>query len=421
MNDSSKSGTGPDLTHAAGEAGDAPRERPPWRWKPAGTSEWVLTVAAALLALMGVVTAVAVLWIVSPLVLLRIAVLAFPLHLLLIALVTCGLVLLARRQRMLPAALCLTLAVVLAVTVAVWPTVALWRRADGVGVPVSLGTYAANSLNPNFEDRDPRRSRTYATLSDGTRLELDVWRARASGSGGRPHPAVVKLHGGAWVAGYRSQQPKWNIWLNNRGYDVFDVEYRLAPPERWKDAVGDVKCALGWVAAHADEYGVDPSRISTLGMSAGGNLAMLAAYTTDAPALPPSCDVPKVRVKSAVSLFGPPDITRLYDATGSTMGVGPALRKYIGGTPRAFPERYRAVSPLSRVGADSPPTLAFQGESDFFPATATRLLGRSLHRAQVPHETVLLPGTSHSYDANWGGFATQITRAKLAEFLRRRG
>ena len=45
--------------------------------------------------------------------------------------------------------------------------------------------------------------------------------------------------------------------------------------ERWQDETGDVKCALGWVAAHAAEYQIDPTRISVTGFSAGGTLAML--------------------------------------------------------------------------------------------------------------------------------------------------
>ena len=65
------------------------------------------------------------------------------------------------------------------------------------------------------------------------------------------------------------------------GYVVFDVEYRMPPPVRWKEEIGDVKCALGWVVGNAEKYGIDASRISIMGYSAGANLAMLAAYSAD--------------------------------------------------------------------------------------------------------------------------------------------
>jgi hypothetical protein len=40
-----------------------------------------------------------------------------------------------------------------------------------------------------------------------------------------------------------------------------------------------------------------------------------------------------------------------------------------------------------------------------------------LASAGVAHETVLLPGTDHAFDLNWGGFGTQVARARIARFL----
>jgi hypothetical protein len=37
----------------------------------------------------------------------------------------------------------------------------------------------------------------------------------------------------------------------------------------------------------------------------------------------------------------------------------------------------------------------------------------------VPSEAYLLPATDHGFDVNWGGFATQFARAKIAAFLKR--
>jgi acetyl esterase/lipase len=68
------------------------------------------------------------------------------------------------------------------------------------------------------------------------------------------------------------------------------------PPERWKDEVGDIKCALGWLVANAAKYHVDPARISIMGFSADANLAMLAAYSMGDSRLPPSCEGPMVLV-----------------------------------------------------------------------------------------------------------------------------
>ena len=78
------------------------------------------------------------------------------------------------------------------------------------------------------------------------------------------------VHDGVWGAGSRSTTPHWDLWLAEKGYVVFDIDYRLAPPPRWQDAPGDVKCAVGWVKLNADRYDVDTDRVAHVGYSAGG-------------------------------------------------------------------------------------------------------------------------------------------------------
>ena len=232
-------------------------------------------------------------------------------------------------------------------------------------------------------------------------------------------PALVRVHGGAWISG-RREPGAWIRWLNALGYDVFDVDYRLPPPERWRDEVADVKCALGWVAAHAAGLHVDPARIGLIGQSAGGNLALLAAYTMGDPALPPSCDVSPVAVRVVINLYGPGDLAHLYRSSGSRAYIQDALRRYIGGGPDQYPERYRAVSPVTHVGPDVPPTITLFGTSDrMIPVAQGIELRDMLGRAGRAHELYLLPATDHGFDMNWGGFSTQIARATIERFLRR--
>jgi acetyl esterase/lipase len=260
---------------------------------------------------------------------------------------------------------------------------------------------------------------TYGFARDGTELFLDVWLSGRP-KAGPTRPAIVIVHGGAWTQGQRSMSPDWNRWLNELGYEVFDVEYRLPPPVRWLDQIGDVKSALGWVAAHAAQYHVDPARVSLMGASAGGNLSLLAAYSAGDSRLPASTDVPEVAIRSVINLYGATDMTLLYYATASPDFVRPQLQRYIGGTPQQLPERYRVLSPLGHVGTRDPATLTLHGTSDrLLPVEQATLLDQALARAGVAHETVLLPATDHGFDLNWGGLATQIARLRISAFLRR--
>ena len=391
------------------------------RWRPQGPGAWAMTGVACPLAVIAAASLYSTLKPVDfdGLGRLGSAALVFPLQLLAVTLVGAALAMLAlRRGALVPASVFALVAILTAVT-ALWPTIALWQRAREDHVSLSLASALIPQLNPGRPAL--QRSVVYGTASDGTKLRLDVWRADRAGAG-VPHPAVVRVHGGAWIQGTRSGLSDWDRWLNRLGYDVFDIDYRLPPPPRWHDEVGDVKCALGWLAAHADNYHVDPTRISVMGYSAGGNLAMLAAYSMGDPRLPASCRASTFTVRSAINLYGPADLALIYRSSGSVRYIDSALQHYVGGTPTEYPGRYRALSPVSHVTATTPPTITVLGESDrIVPANQAHVLDRALTDAGVAHETLLLPGQDHGFDANWSGLGTQFARARIRAFLKRYG
>ena len=242
--------------------------------------------------------------------------LAFPLHLLAVTIIAAALGGLTWRCGAALGTLAFVLVAVLAAVMALWPSITLRQRARELGVSLSLGDYVANALRLNLLGAQPQRSVVYRTAPDGTGLQLNVWRA-AGIAGDALRRAVVRVHGGAWTGGRRGDFGEWNRWLNGLGYDVFDIDYRLDPPERWRDQAGDVKCALGWVVAHSAEYGIDSTHIALMGYSAGAHLAMLAAYSVGDRRLPPSCDAPAVPVRAVINLYGPVDLVIGYDDSGS--------------------------------------------------------------------------------------------------------
>jgi acetyl esterase/lipase len=306
------------------------------------------------------------------------------------------------------------------------PVVQALRTASTEGVALSLPAYFAR---PAVSANRSPETVIYARPGEaGDALKLDVWHPPERGDDAghsERRPAIVVVHGGGWEWGNRSETPRWNEWLTEQGYVVFDIDYRLAPPPRWKDAPGDVKCAVGWVKENAEGYGVDPDRVALMGYSSGAHLSLLAAYTEGNPELPPSCDVEDTGV-AAVAAFSPPtDLTRLY-----TMEWPPwkpdivglrGLRRFLGGTPGSVPERYRTASPITHVDADDPPTFLVHGEGDqIVPFEESELLAERLEEASVSRRFVELSGVNHAFELFWwGGWSSQITRSVLDEFLER--
>jgi acetyl esterase/lipase len=321
---------------------------------------------------------------------------------------------------------------VCAVALGLIPLVQARQVAQARGVPLDLKRYLHAQIDTEGPGH-PDRTVPYATVDGGRVLSLDVYLPAPRPA--TPSRPLLVVHGGFWSAGQRGEASLASRALAERGFTVFDVEYRIAPQPNWQAALGDVKCAIGWVKQHAttDDWNVDPKRVALLGRSAGAHLALLAAYTAAADDLPSSCPsgggaagaavAPSVdtSVESVISLYGPTDLTWAYAHPANLHAAdSPAkLRAFLGDAPEREPERYRAMSPTERVTAAAPRTLLVQGGRDQFVAAdqMDRLAAR-LTALGVPHETLLIPYAQHAFDFVPGSFSSQILEDAVRAFLR---
>jgi acetyl esterase len=87
-------------------------------------------------------------------------------------------------------------------------------------------------------------------------------------------PGLVYFHGGGLVAGtVATHDGIARALANSGGCRVVSVEYRLAPEYPFPAALDDAMAAVTHIGAHAEQYGIEPSRLGVCGDSAGGTLA----------------------------------------------------------------------------------------------------------------------------------------------------
>ena len=123
------------------------------------------------------------------------------------------------------------------------------------------------------------RDIVYASLPEtpfGKRdLHLDLFCPEREGK----YPALIMVHGGGWRAGDRSLQVPMAQMISSHGFITITIEYQLSQEAKYPAAIYNIKAAIRWIRAHAQEYNIDPDRIAISGCSAGGHLASLVGLT----------------------------------------------------------------------------------------------------------------------------------------------
>lgn len=101
--------------------------------------------------------------------------------------------------------------------------------------------------------------------------------------GAEKAPVIVLVHGGGFAFGDQAMaiiQPVIKAAVAN-GYAVVSVDYRKSSEAAFPGALADVKAAVRFVRANAEEYGFDAGHITIWGESAGAYLSLMTALTPD--------------------------------------------------------------------------------------------------------------------------------------------
>lgn len=95
---------------------------------------------------------------------------------------------------------------------------------------------------------------------------------------------VIAPGGGHTILAYDLEGTEIAAWLNSIGLTGIVLKYRVPardPDKRWLAAAQDGQRAMSLVRGRADEIGIDPDRIGSIGFSAGGTPVRYAALVKE--------------------------------------------------------------------------------------------------------------------------------------------
>ncbi|HUF27405.1 MAG TPA: alpha/beta hydrolase [Gemmatimonadaceae bacterium] len=192
---------------------------------------------------------------------------------------------------------------------------------------------------------------------------------------------------------------------------------RSARAQRFPTAVFDLRCALRWLSANAERFGIDPGRTMLAGYSAGAHLASLVGVTEDVDALEGPCPaLEESQVRGVISFTGPQDL-RVRD--GYTREQAMLVTRFLGAFPGDVPELATRASPVAHVASDAPAFLFVHGGADHLvPMTQSREMQAELRRVGVPATVLELPDVGHRY-LGLVSSGRDALRCTVLEFLER--
>ncbi|PRC47090.1 esterase, partial [Mycobacterium sp. ITM-2017-0098] len=118
----------------------------------------------------------------------------------------------------------------------------------------ALGQWPISDTGAPWRNASRQRRAVYRSsvpYGDEPGQLLDVWR-RADLAG--PAPVLVFIPGGAWIFGSRVLQGhELMAHLAELGWVCLSVQYRTSPKHRWPRQIIDVKAAIAWARANADQ------------------------------------------------------------------------------------------------------------------------------------------------------------------------
>ena len=261
-----------------------------------------------------------------------------------------------------------------------------------------------------------------------SRLQMDIYLPATQ----EKSPAVIFVPGGWWLTAPKVAGIQICYQLAQAGFVAASIEYRHIGTANYIESIGDVKAAIRYLRAHADNFNIDKDKIAVMGMSAGGYLASMVGVTSGIAKFDFGDNLDESSaVQAVVDIFGPTDLNhiaddfsaetqKMYYSSASPISLFvngvPCYRGNRGGNLREMPVTALEANPIHYVGTNTPPFLIMHGNADkIVSPSQSKLLYDELSGRGLDADYYILNGGEH----NAAHFYQPTTFKIIVDFLNR--
>lgn len=217
-------------------------------------------------------------------------------------------------------------------------------------------------------------------------------------------PLIVHIHGGGWMGG--SKYPCDVRMMTAHGYVVASVEYRFSQKAKFPAQIQDCQAAIRWLRANAPRYHINPNKVGVIGGSAGGHLASLVGVTGGKKVFTPigGNEDQSDAVQCVCDIFGPKNFASVVEQAKKDKNVKNIFEfntpsdpySELIGSKLSDKDKTAAVSPVTYVDKNSPPTLILHGTHDnMVPYAQSEEFEATMKKNGAPVWLQKFPGAGH--------------------------
>lgn len=214
------------------------------------------------------------------------------------------------------------------------------------------------------------------TYAEGyERRKLDIY---LPNEGEGPYPFIVDIHGGGWYFGDKSEHKlDPALHMLEYGYAIVSISYSLSWKAKLPTQIYEVKAAIRYLKAHAEEYHLDKHHVALWGESSGAHYAAVTATSASTGKLEDFSiggnEDESSQVQAVIGWFTPTNLGMISEQLWVSGQNVPAKENkapdspigiVLGDEPDKVPELVKIVDPNTYLNEKCPPFFLFHGTND---------------------------------------------------------